>query len=457
MSAGSDAGTWLSEEQLRSRRPWYLVGAALLIASAVFHQPLLFIAGLLALALAAIPELWYRFCFAGLVYNRQLSERRVFFGETIILRLSVENRKPLPLPWLEVEDEFPDALKLQGGRLEPTIKPRRRLLVNALSLWWYQRVTRRYQVQCAARGVFTLGPLQLRSGDPFGLLTREQRLEQQDTFLVYPLVLPIEQFGLPAHHPFGERRAPRRLLEDPTRVIGVRDWQPEDDLRRVHWSATARAMRLQSKVYEPTTTYTLALFVNVNTFANPTLGINPPLLELAIAAAASVASWATEQGYAVGLFSNGLQALKETGEEASTTSADRAADARQAMRVRLPPTSRPEQLPRILETLARLIPYFGSPMEDVLGTEQAHLPIGSTIIVVSAAAAVTPALLDTLLQTCARGYAVALLLSGDAPLDAPGLSVYRLGAEEIWHDIVAQATRPEPAQAAEAGQPFLLA
>ena len=457
MSAGGDAGTWLSEEQLRSRRPWYLVGGALLIVSAVFHQPLLFIAGLLALALGAIPELWYRFCFAGLVYSRQLSERRVFFGETVTLRLSVENRKPLPLPWLEVEDEFPEALTLQNGTVEATIKPRRMLLVNALSLWWYQRVTRRYQVRCAARGVFILGPLRLRSGDPFGLLTREQRLEQQDTLLVYPPVLPIERFGLPAHHPFGERRAPRRLLEDPTRVIGVRDLQPEDDLRRVHWSATARAIRLQSKVHEQTTTYTLALFVNVNTFANPMLGINQTLLELAIAATASVASWATEQGYAVGLFSNGVQAFKDAGEDASTASADRAAEAHLAVRVRLPPASRPEQLPRVLETLARLIPYFGSPMEDLLTTEQVHLPVGSTIVLVSAASAVTPALVTTLIQARARGYAVALLLSGEAPVDAPGLSVYRLGAEEVWHDIVAQATQPEPAQAAETGQRFLLA
>ena len=457
MSAGGDVGTWLSEEQLRSRRPWYVVGVALLIASAIFHQPLLFIAGLLALALGAIPELWYRFCFAGLVYKRQLSERRVFFGETVTLRVSVENRKPLPLPWLEVEDEFPEALTLQGGRLEPTIKPRRKLLVNALSLWWYQRVTRRYQVQCAARGVFVLGPLHLRSGDPFGLLTREQRLEQQDSVLVYPPVLPIERFGLPARHPFGERRAPRRLLEDPTRVIGVRDWQPEDDLRRVHWSATARAMRLQSKVYEPTTTHTLALFLNVNTFANPMLGINSPLLELAIAAAASVASWATEEGYAVGLFSNGIQAMNDADEDSSLASADRAAEAHLAVRVRLPPASRPEQLPRILETLARLVPFFGSPMEDLLTTEQSHLPIGSTVVLISAAAAVTPALLDTLFQARSRGYAVALLLSGEAPVDAPGLSVYRLGAEEVWHDIVAQATQTEPAQTAEAGQRFLLA
>jgi uncharacterized protein (DUF58 family) len=457
MKAGVDEGTWLSQEQLRSRRPWYGVGGLLLLGSIVFHQSLLFVAGLLALALAAIPELWYRFCFAGLVYQRHLSERRVFFGETVTLRLAVENRKPLPLPWLEVEDEFPEPLTVQGGRLEPHHKPRRMLLINALSLWWYQRVTRRYQVRCAARGLFTLGPLTLRSGDPFGILTREQRLEQADTLLVYPPILPIERFGLPSHHPFGERRVPRRLLEDPTRVMGVREWQPEDDLRRVHWKATARAMRLQSKVYEPTTTYTLALFVNVNTFANPVLGVNAPLFELVVAAAASIAAWANEAGYAVGLFSNGVQAIGEADEGGRSDGADRVAEARLAARVRLPPTSRLEQLPRVLEALARLIPYFGSLMEELLAAEQSRLPVGTTIVLVSAAGAVTPALVTTLLQARARGHEVALLLSGDAPVEAPGLAIYRLGKEEVWHEIVAQTAQPESAQAAGTGQRFVLA
>jgi uncharacterized protein (DUF58 family) len=456
MKAGADEGTWLSQEQLRSRRPWYLVGIALLLASAVVHQPLVFIAGLLALALGAIPELWYRFCFAGLVYRRSLSERRVFFGETITLRLSVENRKLLPLPWLEVEDEFPEPLTLQSGRLEPHFKPRRMLLVNALSLWWYQRVTRRYQVRCAARGVFTFGPLTLQSGDPFGLLTREQRLEQEDTLLVYPPILPIDRFGLPSHHPFGERRAPRRLLEDPTRVIGVRDWQPEDDLRRVHWKASARAMSLQSKVYEPTTTYALALFVNVNTFLNPLLGINAPLFELGVAAA-SVAAWANEQGYAVGLFSNGVQALEETEQAVSSDGGERVAQARQAMQVRLPPASRPEQLPRVLEALARLIPYFGSPLEERLAAEQTRLPIGTTIVLVSAAAAVTPPLVTTLLQARTRGHAVALLVSGETAVEAPGVPLYRLGNEEVWHELVAHAAEIESSGGAAPEPRFVLA
>ena len=213
-------------------------------------------------------------------------------------------------------------------------------------------------------------------------------------------------------------------------------------------------MRLQSKVYEPTTTYTLALFVNVNTFANPVLGVNMPLFELVVAAAASVTAWATEAGFAVGLFSNGVQAMGEADEGVRSDGADRLAETRRAMRVRLPPTSRPEQLPRVLEALARLIPYFGSPLDEVLSAEQSRLPVGSSIILVSAAAAVTPALVATLVQARRRGHAVALLLSGDEPVEALGLPGYRLGKEEVWHEIMAQAAKQEYPQAVEAGWRF---
>lgn len=460
MEAGVDEGTWLSDEQLRTRRPWYYVAFALIVASVVFQEPLIFIAGMLALALAVIPELWYRFCFAGVVYRRQLGERRVFFGETIPLRLSAENRKVLPLPWLEVEDEFPEALGLQGGKLAPHHKPRRVLLATALSLWWFQRVSRRYQVRCVARGVFTLGPVRLRSGDPFGLLTREQRFEELDTLLVYPPILPVERFGLPSRHPFGEQAAQRRLLEDPLRVIGARDWLPGDDLRRVHWKATARAMTLQSKVYEPTTTWTLALFLNVNSFPNPALGVNPDLLELTMAAAASVAAWAVEQGYAVGLFSNGVQALTEVDEPPPAAGAASAKEGFGAARVRLRPSSRREQLPRVLEALARLVPFWGSSMEELFLREQTRLPAGATVVLVSTAAAVTPVLIESLLQVRARGHAAALLVAGNEPVQASGLLVYRLGAEEVWHEIVAQATAQDislESEGSESGHRFILA
>jgi uncharacterized protein (DUF58 family) len=306
-----------------------------------------------------------------------------------------------------------------------------------------------------ARGVFTLGPVRLRSGDPFGFLSREQRIMELDTLLVYPPMLPIERFGLPSRHPFGERAARRRLLEDPLHVVGARDWLPGDDLRRVHWKATARALTLQSKVYEPTTTWTLGLFLNVNSYPNPALGVNPNLFDLTLAAAASVAAWCVEQGYAVGLYSNGVQAMTEVDESSS----ERDKEGFVTGRVHLPPSSRPEQLPHVLEALARLVPYWGTPIEELYLREQTRLPVGTTIVLLTTAAAVTPVVLETLLLARARGHVVALLVAGNEPIEAPGLLVYRLGAEEVWHEIVAQArsqsTTPA-AEATEAGHRFLL-
>ena len=83
------------------------------------------------------------------------------------------------------------------------------------------------------------------SGDVFGFFSKEDTFTNWQYLLVYPLVVPLTRFSLPARHPFGDRRAPRRLLEDPARVIGVRDYAYGDSLRCVHWKATARTMQLQ--------------------------------------------------------------------------------------------------------------------------------------------------------------------------------------------------------------------
>src|SRR6266566_5148192 len=83
------------------------------------------------------------------------------------------------------------------------------------------------------------------------------------------------------------------------------------NMRRVHWKATAHTMQLQSKVYEATTTYTLVLFLNVATYIDAIHGIQPEIQELSICAAASVADWALNEGYAVGLYANTLMFLPE--------------------------------------------------------------------------------------------------------------------------------------------------
>ncbi len=435
-----------TDDTLIRRRPWYLLAAVLFILSALTRQPVAFLAALFALVIALVPEIWYRFALRDLVIRQRVSQRRAFFGEAITLSISVENQKLLPLPWIELEDEIPAQLTLLTGRASPAYKVNRAMLVNNLSLWSFQRVTRRYRLRCSARGVYTFGPVTARSGDPFGWLMREEQASARETVLIYPLVAPIESFGLPARHPFGERTTPRRLLEDPLRVAGVREYAPGDDPRRIHWKATARAGELRSKIYEPSSQYRLLIMLDVNTYPEPWMGLDPELQELTIAAAASIAMWGLDEGYAVGLLANSLM-MGVAGEDATAGdewSPHTVTEARAFMhRVRIPMASDSGQREQILSALGRLLPYFGSPMNTLIDAERTTLPIGTTVVLVSAAAVLRESAIESLIDLRARGASVDLVLTGDADsrvkVEAYDLPVHRLGGRELWYELVRNA------------------
>jgi uncharacterized protein (DUF58 family) len=426
-------------------RRWYYLGPILIVVSILFHLSLLVVVGLLVLLITATTDIWSTYCLRYLYYQRQFSEQRSLFGEEVTLSLTVENAKVLPLPWLEVEDTVPRALTIAGQQLRVSIIGDTAILDNLFSARWYERVTRRYTIQCSARGVHKFGPAVVRSGDIFGFLTNEKRLDNWQYLLVYPLVVPLTRLNLPSRHPFGERRAPRRLLEDPSRVIGVRDYAYGDSLRRIHWKATARTMQLQSKVYEATTTYTLVIFLNVIAYFDTIHGLQPELQELAICAAASVADWALEEGYAVGLYANTLMFLPEekvATEEVQELNAAMAAEMKRR-RIHLPPSTSEDQRKRIMDMLARIQPYFLSTLEDVLQTERSHLPAGATVVIITST--FTDLLLDTLARIQQSGHAVTVLFVGDTPPPArlAGLTVYHLGGKETWKNLEINYSSPD--------------
>lgn len=440
------------DETLIKRRPWYVLAAALLLLSALTRQPIAFLAAVFAFVIGIVPEIWYRYALRHLVIRQWVSQKRAFFGEAVTLSISVENQKLLLLPWLEVEDEIPIQLPLLTGRALPTYKVNRVALVNTFSLWSFQRVTRRYQLGCSARGVFSFGPAVLRSGDPFGWLVREDRVPARESLLVYPLVAPIESFGLPPRHPFGERATPRRLLEDPLRVAGVRAYALGDDPRRIHWKATARAGELRSKIYEPSSQYRLLILLDINSYPEPWMGLDPEIQELTIAAAASIAMWALDEGYAVGLLANSLM-MGLSGEHVSSGDEQIAkpqsvdiTTATQAFvhRVRVPMASDSGQREQILSALGRLLPYFGSPMDALIDAERFTLPIGTTVVLVSAAAVLRETTIESLVDLRTHGAAVHLALTGDADSKVGAvtydLPVHRLGGREVWHELVTTAS-----------------
>jgi uncharacterized protein (DUF58 family) len=402
-----------------STEGWIYVIGGVLLASLLLHQPLLFLVSLILLLTAGVSRLWDRYCLVGLSYRRTLGQTRAFFGEEVPLTVEIVNNKPLPLAWLEIDDAVPGhGLAVRPGHVGPSHMPGRRLLSMLLSVKWYERIRRHYRVDCHARGYHPFGPATLRAGDVFGFTTQELVVPDEDYLLVYPKVVALDRLGLPARAPFGEVPLTRRewLFEDPLRTVGVREYRAGDSPRRLHWKATARApnQQLQVKQLEPTTSYRLLVVLNVSTSGLHWAwqGYDPDLLEAAITTAASVASWAVEHGYQVGLVAN-------------------AKIFRSRLALRIPPSRDPRQLMHMLEALAKVVPMPTLGIDSLVQLEARSLTYGTTVVVVTAVA--DQPLLQQLTRLRRAGHRPAVLLVGPSqigsmPLD--GVPVHRVRVEE---------------------------
>lgn len=395
---------------------WLFISICLLLASIVLRQaPLLLVAALFFLA-SGIARLWSHFALQRLEYSRHLSSNRVFFGETIFLETRLANRKMLPLPWVQIEDEVPDAVEFSKGNLSASYKPSRQVLSEFLSLTWYHRITRRYPIRCLKRGYFPFGPASIRSGDLFGFFQKEVEEEKPDYLMVYPRILPLESLGIPSRRPFGDLSIRRHLFQDPVRATGIRDYVPGDPLRHIHWKATARLQRMQSRVFEHTTTVDLALFLDARTEEPPLWGRSEQLLETAAIAVASMASYAIREGYSIGLYVNEPYSL--TGRM-----------------IKLPPSGNQSQLLHVLEALAQIQGWPLVTMQQLLNREAPNLPWSTTVTVVTAVP--TPALLASLRRFRAAGRRMALVIIGERGADVrlEGIPVYRVSDEVYWREL----------------------
>jgi uncharacterized protein (DUF58 family) len=176
--------------------------------------------------------------------------------------------------------------------------------------------------------------------------------------------------------------ARRALFDDPTLLAGSREYRAGDPMRRIHWKATARTGDLQVRVCDPSTTASLMIVLNLNTFQHVWQGVEPERMETAISVTASLAVWALEKDFAVGVRSNGIVAGIENSP-------------------RLASSANPRQAPMILEHLARLAFSGRYTPEEILLDETRRLGANGSMIFVTSI--LTPSLIRVLTTPGLRG------------------------------------------------------
>jgi uncharacterized protein (DUF58 family) len=156
-----------------------------------------------------------------------------------------------------------------------------------------------YELTCSRRGVYTLGPLVVRWGDPFGLTQRRRTVCDEFEMFVHPRAEPATD------------RPAARLWEDPPQrppfsrpwpsgldFYGMRAYAPGDDVRNVVWRAYARTGSLLVREAEQGVTDKLRLLVDQDVSVH-SRGAVSESFETAMRVVASVGLHHLKTGYTV--------------------------------------------------------------------------------------------------------------------------------------------------------------
>lgn len=205
--------------------------AGLFTGRGVFFNISYLLGGLLVLSL-----FWSWIAINWVQITRQTRTRRAQVGKTLDESFTVKNNGLFPKIWLEVRDHS-DVPGHHASFVVPTLRP-------FGSYRWAAGTV------CSVRGEYTLGPMTLISGDPFGLYQATRHISATSKILVYPPTLPLAQFATPIGLLSGGDAQRQRTHFVTTNAAGVREYAPGDGFNRIHWKSTARKDQMLVKEFE---------------------------------------------------------------------------------------------------------------------------------------------------------------------------------------------------------------
>lgn len=277
--------------------------AGLMLVGFAFGASLWILAGIVAFLCVFVNRFLANTWTKCSIATRAGGDRELKIGDVLEVEITVTNTSRVPVFWLLVEDliprwatiHSPPTLDIEGDS------------VRVLLLWAGQTEKISYTITCNRRGYFQIGPTVLETGDLMGLYRRFRVGANPQYLTVLPKTIELSDYEIGSRRPMGEIRMRDNVMEDPTRLRGIRRWQPGDPMRRVHWAATARTGVLHSKVYEPTSIAGATLAIDLHFETNPKAQ-EPIRSDLSITAAASIANSLHEASQPFGLVTNGRDA-----------------------------------------------------------------------------------------------------------------------------------------------------
>jgi uncharacterized protein (DUF58 family) len=296
------------------------VGIFLFVAL-LYRQKDLSLLAILILVVVVGAKAWCSMSPARIRCDSVVDTRRVFPGDSVTLATTVENGKWLPV-CLRISWPFSGALKPEGDSGANTWQ--------AAFVLWHQTVKFHQDFVALRRGVYPVGPPRIRTSDLLGFFEKEKSVLDATHIIVYPRLASLRPVAIRRRDLFVVPGA-KSPVQDSIYILGTRDYQPSRPSRHIHWKASARHLRLQEKIFEPSEQEKVLLTLDVGSFEKSN---QKECFEHTLEVVASLAVKFDGMGNAVGFAGNGTL----TGGNSCVT----------------PIARGPRQIPAILETLARM-------------------------------------------------------------------------------------------------------
>jgi uncharacterized protein (DUF58 family) len=169
--------------------------------------------------------LWAQLLARGLRLTREMRFGWAQVGDRLEENFVLRNDRLLPASWIEVVDHSTVPGRPVG---------------RGLGIGGKETLRWREEANCVRRGLFTIGPTTLMTGDPFGVFTVSQHYPDTASFLVLPPIVPLPAIQVFPGGRSGDGRPRANAPDHTVSASSVREYAPGDSLRWVHWRTSAR-------------------------------------------------------------------------------------------------------------------------------------------------------------------------------------------------------------------------
>lgn len=232
-------------------------------------------------------------------------EEGIWEGQESTLSEIIENQKKLPLTMLKVKFQTDRHLLFadtKGSRTTDKFYRNDIFQIGAL-----EKVTRVLRFTAGRRGYYTIAEADLVASDLF--LTAQYTTTADighSSLYVYPKPFSHPEFRQSLKQLSGQVLTKRHLQEDPFEYRGIREYQPQDDLKSINWKATARTGEFKVNQKNYTAEKSVRIFINLED-----TGIlkKEDCVEASLQIATALLLLFLEQGMQVAVYCNGVDVL----------------------------------------------------------------------------------------------------------------------------------------------------